>query len=104
MSISVLEMHNLLHRAGVEVIHRSDEMIKEMVEIESQGLDSRELELAITRTCDYFHIPYVPTVKILGAVLNPDAKLLAEIRSGERSCSTRSGCGLEAQKAGEKVG
>ena len=87
--MTVLELHNLLHRAGVELQHRPEQMMRELAEVANQkesedkemkGDSDWNFESEVRRICHYYHLPRRPTEKIVAALLNPDMKLLTELR------------------------
>lgn len=86
--MNTLELHNLLHRAGVGVEHRPDKFIKDLLEIteldeqvSNLGKKSENrLRSEILTVCSWHSIPQIPADRIVEALLNPDQKLLAELR------------------------
>jgi hypothetical protein len=55
-------IHELLHRAGVEICHRPDGMIQELAELETHGrLKKRAVQTIVGR----YDIPLLPAVNII---------------------------------------
>lgn len=69
MDTVIRELHELLHRAGVEVIYRPDSMIMELADLDK--LATR----AVQRIVNRYHIPQVPAVRIIRALTGKGVEL-----------------------------
>lgn len=67
--MNVPEIHELLHRAGVEVCHRPDEMISELAALDK--ITTRSVQTIVNR----YDIPQVPAVKIIRALTGKGVEL-----------------------------
>ena len=66
------EIHALLHRASVDVIHRSDEMISELVELDRRGkMTTRAVQAIVNR----YEIPQIPAVCIIRVLTGKGVEL-----------------------------
>lgn len=64
-----IEIHELLHRAGVEILHRPDDMVSELADLDP--ITTRSVQRVVNR----HKIPQVPAVRIIRALTGKGVEL-----------------------------